>query len=132
EKALYVALASSSDTDGWVVLHSLGIADHIRQVEGEADFVVIDPERGILVIEVKSHQTINRIDDVRWKLGKGAPTTRSPFRQASEAMYSIRNYLERRQADLRSIPTLSAMWFTHVRARTMLPQALEWRDWQVL
>ncbi len=28
---------------GWIVLHSLGIADHVRQVEGEADFVVIVP-----------------------------------------------------------------------------------------
>ena len=32
-------------TEGWIVLHSLAIAEHVRQVEGEADFVVIVPHQ---------------------------------------------------------------------------------------
>ena len=51
------------------------------------------PERGILVIEVKSHRTVERLADGRWKLGNHAPTARGPFQQASEAMHSIRDYL---------------------------------------
>ncbi len=132
EKALYAALASSAGTDGWIVLHSLALADHVRQVEGEADFVAIVPEKGVLVIEVKSHRAVDILDDGRWKLGNDAPTTRDPFRQAQQAMYSIRGYLEQRQIDLRSIPVLYAVWFTHVRARTMLPRTPEWHEWQVL
>lgn len=132
EKMLYSALASSPDTDDWIVLHSLGIADHVRQVEGEADFVIIVPERGILVIEVKSHHAIDRLSDGRWKLGNDAPTTRAPFQQAGEAMHSLRGFLERKRTDLRTVPTLSAVWFTHTRARTMLPSTPEWHDWQVL
>lgn len=73
EQALYAALAAGADTHGWIVLHSLGIADHVRQVEGEADFVVIVPEKGVLVIEVKSHLDIEVLDDGRWRLGKGRP-----------------------------------------------------------
>lgn len=132
EKSLYAALNSSSETAGWIVLHSLGIADHVRQVEGEADFVVIVPETGVLVIEVKSHQTIDRRTDGQWKLGNDAPTARGPFQQAREAMHSLRDFLEKKNIDLRSVPMLYSVWFTSVRARTMLPANPEWHDWQVL
>lgn len=132
EKAVYAALQGRAETGDWVVLHSLGIADHVHQVEGEADFVVIVPGTGILVIEIKSHQSIDRRSDGSWKFGDGAPTARGPFRQAGEAMHSLRNYLEKRCVDLRSVPVLSAVWFTGVRARTMLPTNPEWHDWQVL
>ena len=132
ERGLYAALATSPSTKDWIILHSLAIADHIRQVEGEADFVVIVPEKGVLVIEVKSHQHLEVLNDGRWKLGNNTPTTRSPFQQAKEAMYSIRQYLQQRQIALRSTPTIYAVWFTHVRARTMLPPAPEWHEWQVL
>lgn len=133
EKAVYAALQSDRATDGWVVLHSLGIADHVRQVEGEADFVVIVPDVGILVIEVKSHQTIDRRNDGTWRLGNDVPTARGPFQQASGAMHSLREYLKKsKRVDLRSVPMLAAVWFTGVRARTMLPSNPEWHDWQVL
>ena len=132
EKAVYAALRDSEYTDDWLVLHSLGIADHVRQVEGEADFVVVVPDRGVLVIEVKSHQSIDRRSDGTWKLGNDASTARGPFQQASEAMHSLRTYLEKKHVDLRLVPMLSAVWFTGVRARTMLPANPEWHDWQVM
>lgn len=132
EKAVYAALRENCDTSDWIVLHSLGIADHVRQVEGEADFVVIAPGRGILVIEVKSHLTVDRRSDGTWKLGNDALTTRGPFQQAKEAMHSLRSYLDKKRVDLRSVPMLSAVWFTSVRARNMLPTNPEWHDWQVL
>jgi len=132
EKAVYAALRDGEDTDEWLVLHSLGIADHVRQVEGEADFVIIVPDTGLLVIEVKSHRSIDRRSDSTWKLGNDAPTARGPFQQASEAMHSLRSYLEKKNVDLRCIPMLSAVWFTGVRARTMLPANPEWHDWQVI
>lgn len=132
ERALFMALASAPGTDDWTVLHSLVIAAHVRQVEGEADFVVIVPNRGVLVIEVKSHITVGRLPDGRWKLGSRPPTGRSPFTQASEAKYSIRDYLTRQRIDLRNVPMPHAVWFTHVRARSALPPSPEWHDWQLL
>ncbi|MER7604761.1 NERD domain-containing protein/DEAD/DEAH box helicase [Nocardioides sp. NPDC127503] len=131
EQALHKALAECDGTDDWIVLHSLAIAEHIKKPEGEADFVVIVPGRGILVIEVKSHLTIDYHEGI-WKLGNDAPTARGPIKQAADAMHSIRKYLLRKQVDLGSIPILSAGWFTAVRARTMLPESPEWHDWQVL
>jgi hypothetical protein len=131
EQSVYRALASSADTDDWIVLHSLNIAEHVRNPEGEADFVVIAPGLGMLVIEVKSHEQIDFRDGV-WYLGHHPPTTRGPFKQASEAMHSIRKELLKKKVDLRSLPTLSAVWFTAVRARTMLKPSAEWSSWQVL
>lgn len=131
EKSVYRMLAEDETTDDWIVLHSLNIAEHVRNPEGEADFVVIAPDLGVLVIEVKSHEHFT-FDDGVWKLGSQAPTTRGPFKQASEAMHSIRKDLLKKGIDLRSIPTLSAAWFTATRARTMLKPTNEWFDWQVL
>jgi hypothetical protein len=132
EKALYEALAEGPDAGDWIVLHSLGIVDHVRQVEGEADFIVIVPDTGVLIIEVKSHLSVSRLDDGRWQLGSQRPTARSPFQQAGDNMHSVREYLISRNIDLRSIPVCSAVWFTSVRARTALPPSPEWHHWQVL
>jgi hypothetical protein len=132
EKQLFAALAESTGTDDWTVLHSLAIADHVRQVEGETDFVVIVPGLGIAVIEVKSHSSVTRLPDGTWRLGSQPPTARSPFQQAQEAMYSIRRYLISRNVDLRTIPVCYAAWFTGVPARARFSASPEWHDWQVL
>lgn len=131
EKSVFRALAESRETDDWIVLHSLCIADHVKNPEGEADFVIIAPHLGVLVIEVKSHDYVDYQDGV-WNLGTQKPTSRGPFRQASEAKFSIRAYLERKRVELRSLPVISAAWFTGVRARTLLPESAEWHKWQVL
>jgi hypothetical protein len=132
EKAVYAALQSDSKTADWIVVHSLALADHVRQVQGEADFVAIVPGHGIAVIEIKSHQSVHRDEDGLWRLGNGSPTPRSPFQQANEAMHSVREFLLKKGINLHSIPLASCAWFTGVRARTMLPPNPEWHDWQVL
>jgi len=132
EQKVFDLLASSKDTSDWIVLHSLAISDHVRQVQGEADFVVIVPTRGVLVVEVKSHTEVSRLDDGRWVLGKHDPVVRGPFQQADESLHSIRNYLVSKGMDLRGCPFVSASWFTHVRAKRVLPQTLEWHPWQLL
>lgn len=132
EKAVFRALAAAAGTDDWIVLHSLGIADHVRQVEGEADFVVLVPRVGVLVVEVKSHQSVRYLDDGRWQLGSQAPTARGPFQQAKEAMHSIRSFLDREGAGARGAPLIAAVWFTNVRARSSLPPSVEWHHWEIL
>ena len=53
EKKLFYKLQDMEDTDDWTVLHSVGIANHPTQSQGEADFVVVIPGGGIFVLEVK-------------------------------------------------------------------------------
>ena len=104
EHALFEALAGHPETEDWIVMHSLAIAEHTRQVQGEADFVVIVPGHGILVIEVKSHRSVQRLGDGRWRLGSQPPTGRSPFQQASGAMHSLHEYLIGKHIDLHATP----------------------------
>lgn len=67
--------------------------------EGEADVVIGDPERGILVLEVKSGR-IRRDKTGTWYVGT-EPLRRSPFAQASES----RHALVRKLDELRAWPS---------------------------
>ena len=58
---------------------------HVR--EGEADVVIGEPDRGILVLEVKSGQ-IRRDDLGTWWAG-GRRLERSPFEQAADSRYAL-------------------------------------------
>ncbi|MBB2915584.1 hypothetical protein FHS43_006907 [Streptosporangium becharense] len=131
ERRLFERLRSDPGTDGWIVLHSLHIAQHRRQVEGEADFVIIVPRLGVLCMEVKSHRTVSRDSSGTWHLGAQQPTSRSPFTQAAEAMHSLRAFLGRSRRDLTHIPFWSAVWFTDANA-TAVPSSPEWHHWQLL
>ncbi|GAA4616590.1 ATP-binding domain-containing protein [Actinoallomurus liliacearum] len=131
EQLLFHRLRDDPGTSDWTVLHSLNLARHVRQVEGEADFVVIAPGLGVLCVEVKSHRSARRDTNGMWYLGTQAPTQRSPFRQASEQMHSIRRFLSSTRLDIRHVPFASAVWFTGASA-SVHPDSLEWQPWQLL
>lgn len=131
EVLLHRLLAAAPGTDDWVVLHSVRIADHPHQQRGEADFVVVVPGEGVAVLEVKSHQSVSRDDDGRWRLGSARATWKSPFAQADDAKFAIEKYLSRRMGTY-DVHIESAVWFTHTRARSELVGQFEWADWQVL
>ena len=59
--------------------------------DGEADLVVIDPERGLLVIETKSGRP--RRTGSTWFIGD-EPLKRSPFDQAMTAKHDLRRIVE--------------------------------------
>jgi len=89
EKTLYRAL-SSQLPKGWTAWHSLRIrAD--RKYEGEGDFVVAIPDRGILVLEVKGGAI--EIRDGQW-LQNGRRMKRPPRDQAHRYKNSLIDRLE--------------------------------------
>ena len=49
EKRLFSVMKQMPDTDDWTILHSVGIAKHEKQMQGEADFIVIIPSAGTFV-----------------------------------------------------------------------------------
>lgn len=130
EKMLFHRLANAPGTDDWIVLHSLTLPEHLRQVEGEVDFVIVVPHLGVLCLEIKSHKHVRRDEQGIWQLGSQKPTPRSPFRQSSDAMHSLRKQLVKQAPVLDRIPFTSAVAFTHVDFN--LSVAAEWHDWQVL
>ncbi|MGM1030470.1 MAG: NERD domain-containing protein [Actinomycetota bacterium] len=109
EVKVFEALRDHPSTEGWLVWHGLPIRHHETQVEGEADFVIMVPGEGMLVVEVKSHDRVE-VGDGGWRLGGGEPTFRSPYDQAWDNSRSIRTWIERR-AYVPGYPIWQAAWF---------------------
>lgn len=79
ERHVFELLAQDSSTDGWIALHSLDIAQHRRQISGEADFLVLVPESGVVVLEVKGHRQVRRDHDGLWRLRGRSPYSAKPL-----------------------------------------------------
>ena len=129
ERKLFNFLRESSKSQNWIVLHSLHIARHISKTKGEADFVVLIPSIGIVVIEVKSHQEI-KVRQGSWFFGREKKPHESPFKQGETAMYSIRKHLVNQNPIFSRIPFLNVSWFTEID----FPKTnqMEYQSWQVL
>ena len=98
ERVVFERLRDDPATAGWIVLHSLGLADHETQVEGEVDFVVIIPDEGVLCLEVKGGSAANIRRDERglWYYSAHSKgESRGPFKQARDGMHSLRESLRR-------------------------------------
>ncbi len=126
ERELFERLKADPHTAGWIVLHSLDIAEHRRQISGEIDFLILVPRMGVLVLEVKAHRQI-RCENGQWYYGTGqAPELKSPFRQAAEGMHSIRVKLKELRPELSCVLFWSAVLFPYVRFST---ESAEWHPW---
>jgi hypothetical protein len=129
EHEVFRRLQNDPETSDWIVLHSLDISHHRTQIVGEADFVVLVPDYGVLCLEIKAHASIRRVGGV-WFYGSSIiGDRRGPFRQASDAMHSIRERVAKKRPDLSGIPFWSAVVFPYVDFSV---QSDEWQPWQLL
>lgn len=129
EREVFHRLKDDPATDGWIVLHSLDIADHVKRVSGEADFVVIIPRQGVLCLEVKGCSRLRR-EGGSWYYGSDpVADNRGPFRQATEAMHSIRKQLVQADPGLLRVVFWSAVVFPFVPFNAT---SGEWHGWQVV
>lgn len=130
ERELFRRLRDDPGTRDWVVLHSLDVANHRKQVTGEIDFLVIAPSKGVLCVEVKACKSVRR-GQGRWYYGESDAKgdVRGPFKQSSEAMHSLRNRVVKRYPDLGRVPFASCVAFTDC---SFGEESEEWHPWQVL
>jgi len=129
EHEIFQRLRDDPATRDWIVLHSLDIAQHARQVSGEVDFVIIVPNKGVVCLEVKACSMLRRAEGA-WYYGRDPkPDYRGPFRQASESLHSIRKKVLERRRDLARIVFWSAVVFPYV---DFTAQSNEWHCWQVI
>jgi len=127
EIEVFRILREDPATTGWLVLHSLFLAEHERRAAGEIDFVVIVPGKGVVCLEVKG--AAQRRDGL-WFYGTddvGEP--RSPFRQASDGMHTLRRRLLGSHPELRGILFTSGVVFPFA---SFSETSIEWHDWQVI
>jgi DNA polymerase III delta prime subunit len=132
EREMFHRLRDDPSTQGWLVLHSLDLAHHVRQIAGEIDFVVIIPGKGVLCLEVKACSEVHRVDGL-WYYGPISPASttdpRGPFRQVAEAMHSIRDRVSRRAPGLSGVVFWHGVIFPYLRFEI---SSDEWHDWQVI
>jgi hypothetical protein len=128
EPDIFFRLRDDPMTSDWIALHSLDIANHRSQISGEVDFLVIIPNRGVLVVEVKACSSLRR-DSGMWFLGNSAGESRGPFRQASEAMHSLRDRLAKARPHLARVPFFSCVIFPRV---AFSESSVEWHPWQII
>lgn len=129
ERDAFQRLEADPLTRTWTVIHSLYLPNHVRQISGELDFVVLVPELGILCLEIKAAASIARREGL-WFYGKevkGDP--RGPFRQASDGMHSLRERLRKRYPPSSRAVFCSAV----VLPYTSLDfESEEWHRWQLI
>jgi superfamily I DNA/RNA helicase len=129
ERLIFANLRKASTGKEWIVLHSLDLLEHVKKSQSEADFVVMIPGTGVLVLEVKSARTIKHDAD-GWLIGSKRET-RGPFRQANEAMRSIMEYSKDANFDYSDVPFVYAVWFTHI-SKAGIESSIAWKENQIL
>lgn len=133
EKRLFDLFKNDAHTEGWVVIHSLGLTKRGRKPYGEIDFVVLIPKIGVFCLEVKGGgischdgewQTTDRFGQVH-QLG------RSPFMQAREGMFSLRESITTRVplSFPQDVVYGYGVIFPDVSFKKQSP---EWESWQVI
>ncbi len=95
EKIIFEIFKNNSFAKDWIILHSLNLSQHTVRLYGEIDFLILIPDGGIFVMEVKGGD-VKCIDGV-WhfidRYGK-VNKNKSPFNQARDAMFSLRSAIE--------------------------------------
>lgn len=116
-------LAEDPATEGWIVFHSLYLANALRKksgsrsfpkVAGEIDFLILIPERGIVCVEVKSHEKFY-YENGKWLNSARQPFT-DPFAQVRDAMFTLQKQLPKFIPWVSDVPFTSLVWFTGTSA----------------
>ena len=91
EKHIFEWFRDDPRTADWIVLHSLGIANHNRVIHGETDFFVLAPYMGVFALEVKGGRVKrqNGIWSFTNRYGVVSTKERGPFDQAWDGVHSI-------------------------------------------
>lgn len=127
EQFLFRRIRDDPATQDWVVFHSFDIKRHVTRTEGEADLVVAVPGLGVLCIEVKGCGVTRQ--DGLWVYSYDPPKKSpvGPFRQASDAAHSLRQFVAGRDASFQPIIFYSAAFFTEIDFKE---RSMEWEPWQ--
>ncbi len=113
ERPVYGALEQLPDP--WRVFYSVAWQSlrNGRQGDGEADFVLVHPSHGLIVIEAKGG-TITIKDGEWFTSGKGGLFRIDPFEQAVSSKHALMTYLRDTIPDLPWVESGHAVWFPEI------------------
>lgn len=133
EKKIFTALEGIQEHDDWIAIHSLGIGRHATAFAGEADFIVLAPGRGILVIEAKSPNYVEyKAGD--WYLDRTPDPHKDPLKQLDGARRSIRGFLKNLDLLHGDEPIARMLWFTSLgryQFENKTPGDLQFFEWEL-
>lgn len=132
ERALFNAIESIQDRPNWTCIHSLSLTDNLFTIDGEADFVVLVPGKGILVIEAKSPSYVE-YKDGEWYLDRTPKPEKSPLDQLNKATSSIYRFLENRDL-YKDFPIARLVWFTSISQHQLdnkSPGDMQFYFWEI-
>lgn len=111
ERAVFNALTKLPDS--WRVMHSVAwqSAREGRPGDGEADFVLIHPKHGLVVLEVKGGGV--KVEGARWYSfnADGKHPIKNPFEQATASKHALLRYLRDGTFGLPELPAGHAVAF---------------------
>lgn len=113
ERKVYEALRETLG-DGFVVIHGVrwqSVTGRGRPIEGEADFVVMHPSRGFVVLEVKGGRIQRDASTRQWSSidrHNQRHDIDDPFQQAADNRRQLSKFLKDRLA-LRTLPFMSGI-----------------------
>jgi len=133
ERRVFGALETVMDRPDWVVFHGLVVRRHVERLQGEADFVVVVPGRGVVVIEVKNPRSVD-YHEGQWTLDGTPHPGRSPLEQVDGAVRSIRSYLLHEGVIAGDEPFARLLWFTSIGRHHFggrAPSDLSFFEWEL-
>jgi hypothetical protein len=133
ERRLFELLKHDPDSKEWIVLHSLGLSRRGGKPYGEIDFVVLIPAMGVFCLEVKGGRIscLNGEWTTTNRLGQTDKLNRSPFLQAREGMFALRDAVLNRAPV--GLPTGIVFGYAVVMPDVSFSiRSPEWEPWQVL
>lgn len=134
EKRIFDLLRNDPDTESWIVLHSLGLSARADKPYGEIDFVVIIPGGGIICLEVKGGgiSCANGIWTTTDRHGQVHTMTRSPFIQAREGMFALREAMESHFGSNHDAMKCTIGYIVVFPDVDAPPQTTEFAPWEVI
>lgn len=133
EKRIFDALEGIQGHDDWIAIHSLSVGRHASAFQGEADFVVLVPGRGILVIEAKAPNFVEyKAGD--WYLDRLPQPHKDPLKQLDGVRRSIRRHLNNLDLLRGDEPIARLLWFTSLgrhQFENKTPGDLQFFEWEL-
>ena len=132
ETRLFDAFDAVVGHDDWLVLHSVDVFQNIFKLEGEIDFIVMVPRKGIVVVESKAPKSVDYVNG-EWHLDGTPKPTKNPLEQVSRARDNLRAFMSRN--DLATdMPIARLLWFTSLHRHQLNiqnPSDLTFFEWEM-
>ncbi|WP_264511642.1 nuclease-related domain-containing DEAD/DEAH box helicase [Flavobacterium sp. N1719] len=134
EKLIFDIFKNSPFTKDWIVLHSLNLSQHTVRLYGEIDFLIMIPNAGVFVMEVKGGD-VKCIDGV-WHFTNRFKNTNTsnigPFNQARDAMFSLRSAIEKEFGKKHKFSKILYGFLCAFPHINFDKHSVEYESWQIL